>query len=60
MTVSCSTCAKEWPRDPEYSTIPANIQRSTLRRLDGAYKTFFRRLRVGEKAGFPRFKSKNR
>ena len=32
----------------------------TLRRLDKAYRAFFRRVRAGETPGFPRFKSSNR
>jgi len=32
----------------------------TLRRLDKAYSAFFRRLKSGEKPGFPRFKSRSR
>ena len=37
------------------------MQRWTLRRLDGAYQGFFRRLKAkGEKAGFPRFRGKVR
>jgi len=31
-----------------------------LRRIDNTFKAFFRRLKAGEKAGYPRFKSKNR
>ena len=31
-------------------------QQATLRRLDKAYQAFFRRLKRGEKPGFPRFK----
>ena len=31
-----------------------------LRRLDKSFSAFFRRLKAGEKAGFPRFKSRNR
>lgn len=31
-----------------------------LRRLDKAFRAFFRRLKAGEKAGFPRFKGRNR
>lgn len=30
----------------------------TLRRLDKAYRTFFRQIKAGEKAGFPEFKSR--
>jgi putative transposase len=36
-----------------YSSLQA-----TLRRLDKSYQAFFRRVKAGEKAGFPRFKRK--
>jgi putative transposase len=44
---------------PEMAALPLYIQRGTLRRLDEAYKAFFRRAksRIG-KAGFPRFRGK--
>lgn len=32
----------------------------TLRRLDKAFKAFFQRIKAGEKAGYPRFKSSER
>ena len=32
----------------------------TLRRLDKSFKAFFRRIKSGEKPGYPRFKSKDR
>lgn len=35
-------------------------QRGPLRRLDRAFKAFFRRMKAGEKPGFPRFKGANR
>jgi putative transposase len=35
-------------------------QQTTLRRLNRAFENFFRRTRVGESAGFPRFKSQHR
>ncbi len=40
---------------------PLMIQRGTLKRLDEAYKGFFRRVKKGQDkgAGFPRFKGKN-
>lgn len=51
----------ELRREAEYAALPANLHRWTLRRLDDAYKGFFRRLKVkGGKAGFPRFRSKSR
>lgn len=33
---------------------------ATLRRLDKAFQSFFRRIKNGEKSGYPRFKGKNR
>lgn len=36
--------------------LPANLWRCTLKRLDEAYKGFFRRVKNGAKAGFPRFR----
>jgi transposase len=49
----------EWrAQDPEATTLPANLQRATLKRLDEAYKAFFRRVKVGGKPGFPRFRGK--
>ncbi len=32
---------------------------SVVKRVDEAFKSFFRRLREGKKAGYPRFKSQN-
>ncbi len=46
--------------DSFWSDVPASIQRNALRRLDKAYKAFFRRLKTGQKPGFPRFKGRNR
>lgn len=41
--------------------IPANLQRWTLKRIDDAYKAFFRRLKAHNgKVGFPRFRGKGR
>lgn len=34
--------------------------RSPLRRLERAYQAFFRRVKAGEKAGYPRFRSRRR
>lgn len=49
----------EWRQtDPEASALPANLQRFTLKRLDNAYRAFFRRVKSGQKPGFPRFRGK--
>ena len=51
----------EWRRgDPEAASVPANLQRWTLKRLDDAYRAFFRRVTQGGAPGFPRFRGKGR
>jgi putative transposase len=51
----------EWRRcDAEASGLPALLQRATLKRVDDAYRGFFRRLKSGGKPGFPRFRGKGR
>ncbi len=45
---------------PEYAGIHSHILQDTLARLDKTYQAFFRRVKAGEKAGFPRFKGRNR
>jgi putative transposase len=51
----------EWRHDdPEASAMPVALQRATLKRLDEAYKGFFRRAKRGGKPGFPRFRGKGR
>lgn len=46
--------------DRDYAETPCDILRDPLRRLDRAYKAFFRRVKAGEKPGFPRFRSRDR
>src|SRR5207253_10129985 len=42
----------EWRKsDPDASALPMNLQRASLKRLDDAYKGFFRRVKAGTKAG---------
>src|SRR5215471_7860289 len=45
---------------PEYEAIHSHVLQDVLARLDKTYQAFFRRVQQGEKAGFPRFKGKNR
>ena len=45
---------------PEYATIHSHVLQDVLARLDKTYQAFFRRVQRGEKAGFPRFKGRNR
>lgn len=43
-----------------FGRVAARILRSPLIRLDRAFKGFFRRLKTGQKPGFPRFRSVDR
>lgn len=64
VSISCYNQMKELPElkvvIPEYKNIDAQTLQDVLERLDRAYKAFFRRLKNKEKAGFPRFKGKDR
>ena len=45
--------------DPEqYGRWPFSCQRAAIRRLDRAFQDFFRRVKAGEKPGYPRFKGR--
>jgi len=41
-------------------TVHSQVLQDVLRRLDKTFKNFFRRIKKGEKAGYPRFKGKYR
>lgn len=45
---------------PEYKDVNAQTLKDVIRRIERAYQGFFRRIKNGEKAGFPRYKGKNR
>jgi len=45
---------------PEYAAIHSHVSQDVLARLDKTYQALFRRVQRGEKAGFPRFKGRNR
>jgi len=45
---------------PEYKQIGSQVLQDVIQRLDKAYQSFFRRVKNGKKAGFPRFKGFNR
>jgi putative transposase len=44
----------------EYAAIHSHVLQDVLARLERTYQDFFRRIREGEKAGYPRFKGRNR
>lgn len=45
---------------PAYQDIHSQVLQDVLRRLDKAFAAFFRRLRNGEKPGYPRFQGAGR
>jgi putative transposase len=55
-------CAEltELRKDPRFAMIAVDIQREPLRRVDRAFRAFFRRCKVGERPGYPRFRPRDR
>ena len=47
-------------QDPAFLAINAQSAQVTLKRLDLAFRAFFRRCKAGDEPGFPRFKSRDR
>jgi putative transposase len=47
-------------RQEEDALLPAQAAQHTLKRVERAFQAFFRRIRDGEKPGYPRFKSRRR
>jgi putative transposase len=45
---------------PEYNQFPCNIQQDCIKRIQLAFNNFFRRVKRGEKPGYPRFRSVSR
>ncbi len=45
---------------PEYAAIHSHVLQDVLARLEKTYQAFFRRMKAGEKAGFPRFQGRTR
>ncbi|MFY1686515.1 RNA-guided endonuclease InsQ/TnpB family protein [Plantactinospora sp. WMMB782] len=45
---------------PDHAAWSFTSQQQTLRRLDKAFAAFFRRIKAGEKPGYPRFRSAHR
>jgi putative transposase len=45
---------------PDIAEVNSHLLQDVIARLDRAYRAFFRRVKAGEKAGFPRFKCRNR
>jgi len=57
----CKELVQLRAEDEDYKSLPSEMTRLTaLKRLDLAFKGFFRRIKTGEKPGFPRFKGHDR
>jgi putative transposase len=50
----------ELRQDPQFAVIAVDIQREPLRRVERAFQGFFRRIKAGQRPGYPRFKSRDR
>ena len=64
LTVNWTTQANALPdlkaESKAYAGLHADVLQDVMRRLDKAYKAFFRRAKNGEAPGFPRFKGEGR
>ena len=64
LTVKWTTQANALPdlkqASEAFAGLHADVVQDAMRRLDKAYKAFFRRAKNGEAAGFPRFKGEGR
>lgn len=45
---------------PEFKKVGSQVLQDVIQRLDKSFQSFFRRLKSGEKPGFPRFRNKDR
>src|SRR5690606_30989514 len=56
--------AKELPKlkkeIPEFKEVYSQVLQDVIKRLDLAFQSFFRRVKNGEKPGYPRYKGKGR
>ena len=63
-SISCYTQMKKLPslkkELAEYKKVNSQTLQDVIQRLDRAYQNFFRRVKRGEKPGFPRFKGRDR
>lgn len=50
---------RTWRNHPHYSRLNSNGAHETIARLDKAFQAFFRRVKAGQKPGYPRFKGKD-
>ena len=59
--INLSRMLTEWnATNPELKSIPRRVKVGVLERLDRAFDAFFRRLKAGEKPGYPRYRPASR
>ena len=51
---------QDWLKYTDYQGVYGHVLQNVLRRADFAFQNFFRRVKKGEKPGYPRFKGRNR
>lgn len=56
----CRDLTEARPRHPEWQAVHTHALQGAIKRLDLAFQHFFRRLKLGDTPGFPRYKSKDR
>jgi len=63
-SISCYDQIKQLPdlkkEFPEFKQVGSQVLQDVVERVDKAFQGFFRRVKSGDKPGYPRFKSKNR
>lgn len=63
-SITCYDQIKQLPdmreKDIRYQSVHSQILQDTVSRVDKSFLSFFRRVKAGEKAGYPRFKSARR
>jgi putative transposase len=63
-TITYADCSRWFTHqrkiDPFYARLNFSSAQATMRRLDKAFQAFFRRVKAGEKPGYPRFKGRDR
>ena len=63
-SITCYNQIKELPalkeKDERYQSIYSQVLQDTVKRVDKAFKNFFRRVKAGDTPGYPRFKSARR
>jgi len=63
-SITCYDQIKQLPdmreKDIRYQSVHSQVLQDTVSRVDKSFQNFFRRVKAGEKAGYPRFKSARR